>query len=84
MEILMTQCTRARTAVRNGEVKQAEAFLRKLTRCEEKVLRMRFGIGTRPRRVNEIGRGLGVATTTVRRIQRRAVQRLRLLASNDG
>jgi DNA-directed RNA polymerase sigma subunit (sigma70/sigma32) len=65
-------------------MKHAESFLRKLTRREEKVLRMRFGIGTEPRPVNEIGRGLGLPTTTVRRIQRRAVQRLRLLASDDG
>jgi DNA-directed RNA polymerase sigma subunit (sigma70/sigma32) len=67
----------------DAEMEQAESFLRKLTRREEKVLRMRFGIGTEPRRMNEIGRGLGIATTTVRRIQRRAVQRLRLLASNQ-
>jgi DNA-directed RNA polymerase sigma subunit (sigma70/sigma32) len=67
----------------DAEMEQAESFLRKLTRREEKVLRMRFGIGTEPRRMNEIGRGLGIATTTVRRIQRRAVQRLRLLASDQ-
>jgi DNA-directed RNA polymerase sigma subunit (sigma70/sigma32) len=65
-------------------MEQAESFLRKLTRREEKVLRMRFGIGTEPHQVNEIGRGLGIATTSVRRIQRRAVHRLRLLATNDA
>jgi DNA-directed RNA polymerase sigma subunit (sigma70/sigma32) len=80
----MTRAVGTQTAVKNGEMKQADGFLRKLTRREEKILRMRFGIGTAPRQVNEIGRGLGLATTTVRRIQRRAVQRLRLLASNGG
>ena len=80
----MRESVGARVAAEGAETEQAESFLRKLTRREEKVLRMCFGIGTEPRQVNEIGRGLGIATTTVRRIQRRAVQRLRLLASNDA
>jgi DNA-directed RNA polymerase sigma subunit (sigma70/sigma32) len=74
----------ARTPAEDAEMEQAESFLCKLTRREEKVLRMGFGIGTAPRRVNEIGRGLGIATTTVRRIQRRAVQRLRRLATDEA
>jgi DNA-directed RNA polymerase sigma subunit (sigma70/sigma32) len=50
-------------------MEQAESFLHKLTRREEEILRMRFGIGTEPRQVNDIGKGLGIATGTVRRIQ---------------
>jgi DNA-directed RNA polymerase sigma subunit (sigma70/sigma32) len=79
----MRESVGARTPVENVEMEEAESFLCKLTRREEQVLRMCFGIGTEPRRVNEIGRGLGIATTTVRRIQRRAVQRLRRLATDD-
>jgi len=79
----MRESVDAQTAADNAEMEQAESLLRKLTRREERVLRMRFGIGTEARQLNEIGRGLGIATTSVRRIQRRAVQRLRLLASNE-
>jgi len=59
----------ARAAVEDAQMEQAESFLHKLTRREEEILRMRFGIGTEPRQVNDIGKGLGIATGTVRRIQ---------------
>jgi hypothetical protein len=81
--VLMRESVGAQTAAEDAQMEQAEGFLRKLTRREEEILRMRFGIGTEPRQVNEIGKGLGIATATVQRIQWRAVQRLRRLATED-
>ena len=80
----MRETVGARTAVEDAQMEQVESFLHKLARREEEILRMRFGIGTEARQVNDIGKGLGVATATVRRIQWRAVQRLRLLATEDA
>jgi len=74
----------AQAAAETAQMEQAECLLSKLTRREERILRMRFGIGTEPRQVNEIGKGLGIATATVRRIQGRALHRLRLHAIEDA
>jgi len=69
-----------RTGAQGALTEQVESCLRKLTRRERQILRMRFGIGTERRQVNEIGERLGIATATVRRFHRRGLQRLRLLA----
>jgi len=66
-----------RTGAEDALTEQVESFLSKLTRREGQIVRMRFGIGTEPRQVNEIGERLGITTATVRRTQWRALQRLR-------
>jgi RNA polymerase primary sigma factor len=82
--VLMRESGRARAATESAQMERAESLLGKLTQREERILRMRFGIGTKPRQVNEIGKGLGIPAATVRRIQGRALHRLRLHAIEDA
>jgi RNA polymerase primary sigma factor len=82
--VVMSQAADPKTAEEDAQLEEAESLLGKLTRREERILRMRFGIGTEPRQVSDIGKGLGIATATVQRIQWRALQRLRLHAIQDA
>jgi RNA polymerase primary sigma factor len=63
-----------------GEVEQT---LRKLTQAEERVLRMRFGIGERACNLDEIGKRCGLSRGWVRQIEARALRNLRADAVRD-
>ncbi len=71
-------------SVEDGYMQEVETFLHKLAPREEQVLRMRFGIGTRARHAEAVGRGLGISASMVARIQGRALHRLRMLALDEG
>jgi hypothetical protein len=62
------------SAVSRGDV---EAALRVLSRREEEVLRLRFGIGEHSHDRTEVGLRVGIARSRVRQIESKAFQRLR-------
>jgi RNA polymerase primary sigma factor len=58
----------------------AERLLANLTPREQKVLRMRFGVGRgRPHTLREIGKVLGVSRERVRQIEAEALEKLRIV-----
>ncbi len=59
---------------------QLHALLSRLTDRERDVVRARFGFGTPPKRLAEIGEQLGVSAERVRQIEERALAKLRQAA----
>jgi RNA polymerase primary sigma factor len=65
-------------AVRNGLTEQIIAVLQTLSPKEEKVIRMRFGIGVdRDYTLEEVGRSLSITRERVRQIETKALWKLR-------
>ena len=57
--------------------KQAVAVLATLTPREEKVLRMRFGIGEEPKTIEEVGEDFYVTRERIRQIEAKALRKMR-------
>lgn len=72
-------------ALRHDEVEQVERHLAKLTPREEKVIRMRYGIGE-PQQyaLEEIGAQFHLTRERIRQIEMKALKKLRLLAQAGG
>ncbi len=65
------------TPERHEELKEKiRAILATLTPREEKVLRMRFGIGEKPNNIEEVGKDFFVTRERVRQIEAKALKKL--------
>lgn len=73
----------AEQTVREGHVNR---ILRYLDEREQEIIIRRFGLesGKEPKTLKEIGADLGVSKERIRQLQERAMNKLRLAASNEG
>jgi RNA polymerase nonessential primary-like sigma factor len=67
-----------------SEARQASMLLSLLPAKEEDVLRKRYGIGTRPMTLDEVGRDLNLTRERVRQIQNAATKKLQAIVGTDG
>lgn len=78
--------SKARSSEANRSItltEEADALLHQLTPHEERIVRLRFGIGARKHEVADVAARLSLTPTAVHRIEQYALRKLRMAAMTE-